>query len=49
MTIFGLKMVLKIGLEKIILKFHAPSELLLLSAEKSAQRGWIGLAQNNFF
>ena len=49
-TIFGLKVIVKSGLEKNILKFHvplqtrAPSQLLLLSAEKSAQKGWIGLA-----
>ena len=40
MTIYGLKVMVKSGLEKIILKFH----MLLPSAEKSAQKGWIGLA-----
>ena len=45
MTIFGLKMMVKSGLEKIIFEIpRAPSELLLPSAEKSAQKGWIGLA-----
>jgi hypothetical protein len=37
---------MKSGLEFFILKSYyiAPSELLLPSAEKSAQKGWIGLA-----
>ena len=46
MSIFGLKMMVKSGLEK-IMYFEiprAPSELLLPSAEKSAQKGQIGLA-----
>ena len=43
MTIFGLNMMVKSGLEKIVLKFHL-SELLLPSAEKSALKGQIGLA-----
>ena len=46
-TIFGLKMMVKSGLEKIILKFHVPLrplELLLPSAEKTARKGRIGLA-----
>ena len=53
MTIFGLKVILKSGLEKNILKF--PSELLLPGAKKSAQLNWPvtlkGLEefQNNFF
>jgi hypothetical protein len=37
-TIFGLKMMVKSGLEKIISRFQ-PSELLLPSAKKSAQEG----------
>ena len=45
MTIFGLKMMVKSGLEKNYFEIpHAPSELLLPSAEKSTQQGWIGLA-----
>jgi hypothetical protein len=38
MTIFGLKMMVKSGLEKIEIP-RAPSELLLPSAEKSNQKG----------
>ena len=45
MTIFRLKMMVKSGLEKnVIVIQSAPSEMLLSSAEKSAQKGWIGLA-----
>ena len=40
MIIFGLKMMVKSGFEIP----RAPSELLLPSAEKSAQKGRIGLA-----
>ena len=40
MTIFGLNMMVKSGLEKNILKFQKP----LQSVEKSAQKGRIGLA-----
>ena len=44
MTIFGLKVMVKSGLEKNNFKIpRAPSELLLPIAEKSAQKGWIGL------
>ena len=44
MSIFGLEVMVKSGLEKNFEIPHDPSELLLPSAEKSAQKGWIGLA-----
>ena len=45
MTIFGLNMMVKSGLEKIYFEIpRAPSELLQPSAEKSALQGQIGLA-----
>jgi hypothetical protein len=45
MTSFGLKMMVKSVLEFFYLEIlDAPSELLLPSAKKSAQNGWIGLA-----
>ena len=45
MTIFVLKMMVKSGLEKKYFEFpRAPSELLLPSSEKAAQKGWISMA-----
>ena len=44
MTIFGLKVMVKSGLKIYFEIPRAPSELLLPSAEKSAQKGRIGLA-----
>ena len=44
MTIFGLRIMVKSGREKLFQIPRDPSELLLPSAEKSAQKGWIGLA-----
>ena len=45
MNIFGLKVIVKSGLEKNHFEIpRALSGLLLPSAEKSAQKGWIGLA-----
>ena len=44
MTIFGLKMMVKSGLEKNILKFHKPFRVAAAQPKKIAQKGWIGLA-----
>ena len=46
MTIFALKVMVKSGLnrKKYFEIPRAPSELLPPIAEKSAQKGWIGLA-----
>ena len=43
MTIFGLKVVVKSGLEKIILKFHVPLQRYLLTSQ--ANSAFLG----NFF
>ena len=44
MTIFGLKMTVKSGLDFFFFEIlRAPSELLVPSAEKAAQKDWIGL------
>ena len=45
MTISGLKMMMKSGLEFFYFEIEqAPSELLLSIAKKSVKKGWIGLA-----